>query len=82
MTLSLRTTWCLLLCWQTVIFSAFSAAIIFCPGGTFAIWLFVLNFIFSNYFGLRFRAGQTLIPAQQQALNVSGYFKTTFRYET
>jgi hypothetical protein len=72
----------LLLCWQTVNFSAFSAAIIFCPGRTFAIWLFVLNFIIKLFFGLRFRAGQTLIPAQQQALNVGSYFIGALVFKT
>jgi hypothetical protein len=41
-------------------------------GSTFIVQLFVVNFNFSFSIGLRFRAGHYKIPAQQQALLVSG----------
>jgi hypothetical protein len=43
------------------------------PGSTFNVQLFVVNFNFSFSIGLRFQAGRYKIPAQQQALPVSGH---------
>ena len=42
----------------------------FGSGRSFSIWLFVLNFIFGNNIGQRFRADDFQIPKLRQALSV------------